>query len=187
MSSKAIIDIKIVTAAQSGDAGAEEQLLSRLEPVLRAFFIKRLGNKSEIDDLVQNTLIRVHRGLKDLQNPGSLKSFSMKAALFELQDLYRGRYAAKESLLDADDPLRNQVQEMEPGKKFDMEQALAVLSPKARRIVELKSYGYRYNEIAEMIGSSEAAIKMQVKRALEKMRKILLGLLVMLLWRFQTG
>ena len=40
--------------------------------------------------------------------------------------------------------------------------------------MELREYGYRYEEIANIVGSTEAAIKMQVKRAFEKMRDMLL-------------
>ena len=63
---------------------------------------------------------------------------------------------------------------------MDLERALSILTPRARRILELREYGYRYQEIAEMIGTSEAAIKMQVKRAFEKMRNVLTAVVVAL-------
>ena len=53
--------------------------------------------------------------------------------------------------------------------------ALSAISPKARQILELREYGYRYKEIADMIDTSEAAVKMQVKRAFERMRKVLVA------------
>ncbi len=62
--------------------------------------------------------------------------------------------------------------------QMDLEKALAALSPRARRIIELREYGYRYEEIANIVGSTEAAIKMQVKRAFEKMRDLLISLLI---------
>ena len=174
MAGQNAFDSGLVEQAQRGNQEAREQLLRALEPILRAFFVKRIGQKSEVDDLMQNTLLRVHRGLGDLKDLNSLRAFAMKAALFELQDLYRGRYSAKESLYDPD------FSPTPAGESFsaahlDLERALAVLSPKARRIVELREYGYRYEEIAKIIGSTEAAIKMQVKRAFEKMRDVLAG------------
>ena len=60
-------DIDLVERAQAGDDGAREHLLRRLEPMLRAFFIKRIGLKPSVDDLVQNTLLRVHGGLEALK------------------------------------------------------------------------------------------------------------------------
>jgi RNA polymerase sigma-70 factor (ECF subfamily) len=62
-----------------------------------------------------------------------------------------------------------------------VEKALDVLTPKARRIMELREYGYIYREIAQMLDTTEAAVKMQVKRAFEKMRDAL-GVVLLLLW-----
>lgn len=167
----------MVRRAQAGDERARTSLLAGLTPILRAFFIRRIGLKPEVDDLVQNTLVRVHNGLADLKDPARLKGFAMKAALFELHDLYRGRYGGREALYDpaeAPEPARRHDG---GGLAVDLERALAVLTPHARRIIELREYGYRYEEIAQMIGSTEAAVKMQVKRAFEKMRKVLAAVL----------
>ena len=172
-------DIALVERAQRGDEQARDQLLRRLEPMLRAFFIKRIGLKPTVDDLVQNTLLRVHGGLEALKDSGRLKAFAMKAALFELHDLYRGRYGPKESLYDPGlPPEYAERNESSAGIVVDLERALSLLTPRARRVLELREYGYRYQEIAEMVGTSEAAIKMQVKRAFEKMRKGLTAVLV---------
>lgn len=173
-----VLDSALVQRAQAGDVHARDRLLQQLEPILRAFFIKRIGLKPEVDDLIQNTMLRVHGGLEDLQNVDRLKAFSMKAALFELQDLYRGRYSAKENLYDPDMPPERVTDPAPTGLQVDLERALEQLTPKAQRILELRQYGYRYEEIAEMIGSTEAAIKMQVKRAFEKLRKILVQVLL---------
>ncbi len=58
---------------------------------------------------------------------------------------------------------------------MDIESALAEFSPRARKIIELREIGYRYEEIADMIGRTEAAVRMQVKRAFEKLIKLLPG------------
>lgn len=165
-------DARTVQQAQQGDEAARERLLAALEPILRGFFRKRLGRSGEVDDLIQNTLIRVHRGLDDLINPARLKAFAMKAALFELQDLYRGRYGLREHLYDPDLPLPG-TQPADSGLRMDLDRALEVLTPHARRILELRELGYRYAEIAETLDTTEAAVKMQVKRAFEKLRGLL--------------
>ena len=178
MASQRGFDIDLVERAQAGDDHAREQLLSNLQPVLRAFFIKRIGLKPTVDDLIQNTLLRVHGGLVALKDPNRLKAFAMKAALFELHDLYRGRYGPKETLYDPEYPPERAERDTLAGIAVDLERALSILTPRARRILELREYGYRYQEIAEMVGTSEAAIKMQVKRAFEKMRKVLTAVVV---------
>ncbi|MDX1546036.1 MAG: sigma-70 family RNA polymerase sigma factor [Rhodothermales bacterium] len=176
------LDPALVQRAQDGDGDARERLLAQLQPVLRAFFIRRIGRRTDVDDLVQNTLLRVHGGLGVLKDPSRLKAFAMKAALFELHDLYRGRYGPKESLFDPELPPKSAALPYgTAGAGVDVEKALALLTPRARRILELREYGYRYQEIAEMIGTSEAAVKMQVKRAFDKMRRVLTTLAIAVL------
>ena len=180
MAGKSVFNSEVVERAQKGDEQARNAILEALNQLLRAFFIKRIGLKPEVDDLVQNTLLRVHRGLSDLKDLSSLKAFAMKAALFELQDLYRGRYSAKEILYDPEHSPETRSERTATNQQLDLEKALNALSPKARRIIELREYGYRYEEIAEMIDSTEAAVKMQVKRAFEKLRNLLVLLVALL-------
>ncbi len=168
-----------VKQAKQGDDVALSRLLAALESPMRAFFISRIGRRPDVDDLVQNALLRVHRGFEDLKDDTRLKAFAMKGALYELQDFYRGRYTPKEALFDIHDAPEISDEQGPAGAGLDVEKALSSLSDKARQIIELREYGYKYEEIAEMVGSTEAAIKMQVKRAFDRMRDAL-GLF--LLW-----
>jgi RNA polymerase sigma-70 factor (ECF subfamily) len=79
----------------------------------------------------------------------------------------------KERLYDPDLPPDRTTDPDDGGDRIDVEKALDVLSPKAKRIMVLREYGYKYREIAQMIDTTEAAIKMQVKRAFDKMRDAL--------------
>lgn len=169
------LSAETVRRAQQGDARAREALLESLQNLLRGYFRRRIGGRDEVDDLVQNTLLRVHQGLGDLKDPERLQAFALKAALYEVQDFYRGRYSSRESLYDPDIPPESP--EAPPdGAAIDAERVLAMLPERAQRVLELRAYGYRYEEIAEMIGTTEAAIKMQVKRALDRIRSLALVL-----------
>ena len=171
-----------VRKAQRGDERIRSALLADIEPMLRGYFIKRIGKTVEVDDLVQNTLVRIHTGLSDLEKPGSLKPFAMKAALFELQDYYRGRYDMKEHLYDPETAPDRRGPDGVDISNVDVERALDALTPKARRIIELREYGYLYREIAQMLDTTEAAVKMQVKRAFEKMFDALVSLIAFVLF-----
>ncbi len=164
-----------IRKAQAGDSAALDQVLVRLRPILRTYFIRRVGLKPEVEDLVQNTMMRVYNGIRDLQKLDRFMGFAMKAALFELQDLYRGRYGGKERLYDPEEPPRMMVPPSKTGLRVDLERAMSSLTPKAREILELREYGYRYKEIADMTGTTEAAVKMQVKRAFERLRRLLVA------------
>ena len=86
MARRSGLDSKVVELAQAGDEQARARLLESLSTTLRTFFTSRIGARPDVDDLVQNTLLRVHNSLGDLKDPSRLKGFTMKAALFELQD-----------------------------------------------------------------------------------------------------
>ena len=167
------IDAALVLQARDGDDAAFEAIVKQIDPMLRAWFVSRIGRRAAVDDLVQNTLLRLHRGLPDLQDPERLRAFVMKAALFETQDYYRGRYGPRESLADPDALSRWSETVPEADVRLDAEKALNLLGEKARTILEMREYGYRYAEIARALGMTEAAVKMQVKRAFEKLRKAL--------------
>ena len=174
------LSAEAVLRAQRGDARAREALLTALEGVLRGYFRRRIGARDEVDDLVQNTLLRVHQGLSDLKDPERLRAFALKGALFELQDFYRGRYTARETLYDPETAPPESPDLPTEGAGIDAERVLAMLPERARRMLELRAYGYRYEEIAGMIGTTEAAVKMQVKRTLDKIRGLALSVLAAL-------
>ncbi len=171
MSDSRSFDAALVKQARDGDGKAFAVLVEKIEPMLRAFFVSRIGRRSEVDDLVQNTLLRLHRGLSDLNDAKRLKSFTMKAAVFELQDYYRGRYSTKEHLMDPDHPPVIDERGPPADAGIDFDRVLRVLSTKARTILEMREYGYRYEEIARSLNTTEAAVKMQVKRAFDKLRE----------------
>lgn len=178
---KDAFDPELVERAQNGDDQARERLMTALSTLFRRFFISRLGPREEVGDLVQNSLIRIHTSLHALQRTDRLKSFAMKAAVFELHDFYRGRYSPKESRFDPDLPTPGVTQPEKTGLQVDLERALETLTPKAQRIIELREMGYPYKDIADMLDTTEAAIKMQVKRAFERLRDHLTLILVVLM------
>lgn len=166
-------DPKLVRHAQNGDGIARGVLLRRLTRVFQRYFRSKLGNQAVVDDLVQCSLLRIHSGLSALKQPEKFKAFAMKAALFELHDYYRGRHSLKEKTYEPQLlPETPEFQQVSSGNKFDVERALETLTPHARRILELREYGYKYKEIAQILNTTETAVKMQVKRAFEKMRSV---------------
>ncbi len=166
-------DRVLVLRAQRGDETARNILLQRLTKVLNSFFRAKVGNQAIVDDLIQCSLLRVHSGLASLKYPNKFKAFAMKAALFELHDYYRGRHSPKEKTFEPQMlPEKPDSHSQWMGSSFDAERALQVLTPHARRILELREHGYKYKEIAEIMDTTETAVKMQVKRAFEKMRSV---------------
>jgi len=117
-----------IARAKAGDRRCEERMLARLRPIMHTYFIKRIGLRPEVDDLIQNTLLRVHNSLKDLEYPERFMGFAMKAALYELHDLYRGRYSGREVLFDPTVPPEYASDSNVSANAVDAERASEALS-----------------------------------------------------------
>jgi RNA polymerase sigma-70 factor, ECF subfamily len=173
-------DLYTVERARDGDVAALEQVLAAIRPVLVAFFTNRIGSGPDAEDLAQNTLVRLNRAISELNDPGSLKAFAMRAAVFELQDFYRGRNRTKEWLFDPHEAPETRAEEPTGADSLDIDRVLSAITPHARKILELRAYGYQFDEIAEMVGSTKAAVKMQVRRAIDRLQELALTLLLMM-------
>ena len=102
MTSQRGFESALVERAQAGDRAAREQLLVNLEPVLRAFFIKRIGYKpaggisKAKDALVYLSLIKDELGNRWLQP--DLFRFGASSLLGDierqLEHHVTGRYSA---------------------------------------------------------------------------------------------
>jgi len=65
-----------------------------------------------------------------------------------------------------------EVQEAMPETRLDLERAIAELPPRAKEILILHDIqGFRYREIAEMIGTAEGTVKSQLNRARRLVRE----------------
>ncbi|MEJ3741672.1 sigma-70 family RNA polymerase sigma factor [Actinomycetes bacterium KLBMP 9797] len=65
----------LVTAAQAGDAAALAELVSAHLPFVYGVIGRMLGAHPDVDDLVQETMVRVMRGLPDLREPDRFRSW----------------------------------------------------------------------------------------------------------------
>lgn len=178
------MDIKqeLVQKAMKGNEAAQNQVFAQLRPFLMRYFESRLGKREEIDDLVQNTLLRIHKSWLVIREAERFMGFVMKAATYELHDLYRGRYDAKEVRYDTEIHSEPKVETLNEGEAVDIEKLLSLLSDKSRHIIALKNAGYPYEEIGQIMGISASAVKMQVKRAFDKIRTFLQDGNLVILW-----
>jgi RNA polymerase sigma factor (sigma-70 family) len=140
-----------------------------------------------VDDLTQETYLRLLRNLTTIREPMKLRSFVAKVALHVTQDYFREKYREKEEDLE---PHLLTTSASEGGlsrgpdqaslddqavRKVDLERALAELPDKARQIILLRAEGHKYEEISDQVGLTVSGVKMQVKRNLEKLKTALLG------------
>jgi RNA polymerase sigma-70 factor, ECF subfamily len=159
--------------AQAGDERAYRLVLERLAARLRAYFNRRLfGPASEVEDLVQDTLLALHlqRGTHVAGVP--LLAWVHAVARHKVVDALR-RHGRREALHDPLDELPEALHptaEVEADSQHDLGVLLGQLSPAQREaIVHTRLEGLSVAETALRCGQSESAVKVHVHRGLKKL------------------
>lgn len=81
----------LLVAARAGDEAALAELISETLPVVYNFIGRALNGHADVDDLVQETMIRMLRGLPGLREPERFRSWVVAIAYRQVQLHLRGR------------------------------------------------------------------------------------------------
>jgi RNA polymerase sigma factor (sigma-70 family) len=82
-----------VVAAQRGDRAALDGLASAYLPLVYNIVGRAMNAHPDVDDVVQETMLRAIRGIGDLRDPGSFRSWLVAIAMRQVRDSYRDRLA----------------------------------------------------------------------------------------------
>ncbi|GAB3448475.1 hypothetical protein GCM10027570_22000 [Streptomonospora sediminis] len=91
-------DPALVAAARDGDPQAVERLLSESLPLVYNIVGRALDGHSDVDDVVQETLLRVMRGLGRLEQPESYRSWMVAITVRRIRDWIRARQRTRDNL-----------------------------------------------------------------------------------------
>jgi RNA polymerase sigma-70 factor, ECF subfamily len=179
----------------AGDAQITGSLFTEISKILMPFFKLRVRSSETSEDLVQVTLLKIHfaRDRYDAQ-AGSLKTWVFTIANRCLIDHWRGskeEISHNDQLLEGDALSGVPSAELDMALKFefnkDLNQALNLLKPNDRSIVYLYAVeGFSMAEIADLLGLTEAAVKVRAHRSYIELRKqlTLLSILIVLMKGF---
>jgi RNA polymerase sigma factor (sigma-70 family) len=85
--------VQTVIAAQAGDAEALDSLVSSYLPLIYNIVGRGLSGHADVDDVVQETMLRAVRSLGDLRDPAAFRSWLVAVAIRQMRDHYRARQA----------------------------------------------------------------------------------------------
>ena len=86
--------VPTVIAAQGGDERAIDSLLAAYLPLIYNIVGRALNGHADVDDVVQETMLRVLRGMRDLRDPAAFRSWLVAVAVRQLHDHRLARQAA---------------------------------------------------------------------------------------------
>ncbi|GHK02207.1 hypothetical protein SY2F82_40040 [Streptomyces sp. Y2F8-2] len=125
-------DVAVVMAARAGDRQASEQLIRDCLPLVYNIVGRALDGHSDVDDVVQETMVRVLDGLPGLEQPDRFRSWLVAITVRQIRDRWRrGR-----TWLTAE-PLEETAHGTEPQADFsDLAILRLALSGQRREAVE---------------------------------------------------
>lgn len=159
----------------NGDQRAYAELLHGTARLLRPFLSRRLNSVSEIDDVLQEILISVHKARHTYDGQRPYKPWVYAIAQFRLTDYLRTHYADQlrhaVELSEVENMLPEDV--TESGISYEsISGEIHQLPEKQATILRLMHQdGYTAKEAAEKLGMTESAVKVAAHRAYKVLRK----------------
>lgn len=161
---------ELMRGAQQGDSKAYARLLTAITPPLRSFMMARLGSRADAEDLVQNTLLSIHKAGHTYDSARPFKAWMFAIARYNLNDHLRKMYRKDrfpEFSLDglADEISTGHVTESHDRSKY-LYEILEILPERQKKIVVMmKIEGYSAEDVAKVMNMSVSAVKVAAHRA----------------------
>ncbi len=161
--------------AQAGDPLAYEALLVEVAALVRAFVRRRLRELDAVEDVVQETLLSIHRDRHTYDPERSFCPWMYAIARHRLLDFVAKRRRRSQTEVAGDERWEEAPAPAEPsGPSPFVRRVLALLSQKQREIIQLlKLEGWSVAEIAAKTGLSEGAVKITAHRGYQKIRRLI--------------
>lgn len=161
----------LMLAALAGNARAYEHLMRLAAERLRRYFHRRLERESDVEDLVQETLISIHRKRASYLPALPFTGWLYAIARYRLIDFLRRE--GRRATVPLDDLAELEEEGDDVGAAMaaaDLDALLATLPPKQAAAIRLtRVSGFSVAEAAVQSGQSESAIKVGVHRGLRKL------------------
>jgi RNA polymerase sigma-70 factor (ECF subfamily) len=173
-------DEKIMLRVREGQLSELTELFERYSTPLYNFFLRLTMDKALSEDLTQNLFYRVLRYRQSFEPAsGSFRSWAYRMARNIYADHLRQEQRVPGGASGSEEGLERVGGEDVPYSEDQFERldaAMAKLSPDQREILVLSRYqGLKYDEISKLKDISVPAIKVQVYRALRKLKDLYLS------------
>ena len=173
------VPASLLARARGGDAAALEQLFRWFERPVFTLALRVCGDRSEADDVLQDTMLKVFSSLTAFRGEGGspfwgwLRRIAVNEALMRLRRNRRWDEGADDDAVDA---LAEDLAPPPPdaADAVLLQRALAQLPDATRSVLWLyHAEGYTHQEIAEAMQRSTSFSKSQLARGTRRLRTLL--------------
>jgi RNA polymerase sigma factor (sigma-70 family) len=172
-----VSDKSLMLKVKAGDIDKLGLLYERYNKDLFRYFWYLTASTELSEDLVQNVFYRILKHCRQYRGKGKFISWMYSIARNLWADHYKKnkRLDAREDLpqwyVDDELPADEQIEREE--KLRQLRSALDRLDPEKKEVLVLSRYqGLKYHEIADLLNTTEGAVKTKVFRALNELKEI---------------
>jgi RNA polymerase sigma-70 factor (ECF subfamily) len=174
---KEINDEKLIIDVKNGNLDSLVPLFDKYQGKIYNFFLRVTHDPVSSEDLTQTVFSRIIKYKSSYNEVYTFKSWIYQIARNVHVDSY-----SKKKLWITDEKLeenyqsdnRNAMDAMEKDDRNQtLKEALGLLSPEYREIIELSRFqDLKYEEISQITGNSVGAIRVKVHRAIKKLKDV---------------
>jgi RNA polymerase sigma-70 factor (ECF subfamily) len=169
-----------VARASAGDRAAFESLYRTHVNRVFALCVRMTNDRSSAEELTQDVFVRAWQKLSLFRGDSAFGTWLHRLAVNVVLNARksegrdRNRFGAKDTGDDDSFEMHVAARSVTPGLAMDLEAAIGLLPPGARKVFVLHDVeGYRHEEIAEQLAITTGGSKAQLHRARMLLRKAL--------------
>lgn len=174
-------DSAFLRRAREGDPEALDELVALHQSSAFRVALGIVGDESDAQDAAQDGMLRALKGLAGFRGDASFRTWLLVIVANEARSMLRRRTRQRETPLDDELPVESPAGGIAEGVVLRTEVArvralLTRLSEKQRLAVQLRvDEGLSFREVGDVIGSSEAAARVNYHHGIRRMREWLKG------------
>ena len=176
-------DTELVRKIRDGDENAFIEFYGRYQRELHGYIAKRIDDRRDVEELVQDTFVKVWEQIHTLEDPEKVLNWLYRIAAQLIAGWHRKhkQLGAAVSITDVHEvegeaaasavAYQTEKEVAIIAERSDaLYQAIAQLSEREQRMIRLQSEGRSYEEIAETCNVSVSVVRNALPRAKQKLQ-----------------
>src|SRR5687768_15201636 len=170
-------DLELIARWRAGDERAATMLVERHAPAL-ARFAMSIGQRSDVEEVVQDTFVRAFGSIDSFRGDSSLRTWLFAIERRLVVDRRRAARRRKGDVQVQEDDVATEFTALDGVVADETEKrlvsAMSRLSPMQKEVFTLRvSEGMSYRDIAALVGSTEGAARVHYHNALRTVKELL--------------
>lgn len=165
---------ELVNKAKLGNKEAFTKIIIEIENELYKIARLRLKNEDDIDDAIQETMIKAFKSIKKLKNEEYFKTWIIKILINSCNNIYRKKKKKEISIEDYSKELKSEINKLEHVEnELDFYSIIKVLDYEEKIILVLfYMENFTTKEISKIIKLNSNTVKSKLLRAKNKLKEV---------------